>query len=96
MLLVLLLLSVLPAVAQEYPTVGQIRTRDHVIVVHSAPERLLFTIKSHVGQIIEYQRSEMWLSNHYPNVYEMVVRGIAHPPKSAAIVGSKNGEPTEE
>ena len=84
--LVLLLLA-LPLAAGEpegsHPAIGQLETRDYLIIVHDSPDGLLYTVKTRDGVIVERELPEDWLATQFPEVYETAVRGIARPPKSA-------------
>ena len=66
-----------PVCATEYPAIGQLQTRDHLVVVHSGPDGLLYSIKTHEGTLLEHQRTEQWIAAEFPAIHETLVKGIA-------------------
>lgn len=78
-LLTMLLVPPLHGAAEEFPSIGQLETREYLIVIHSSPAGILYTIKTHEGEIIEHQLSEQLLAALYPQLHESLQRGIADP-----------------
>ena len=72
------------AAASDLPAIGQLHTREHVIVVYSAADGLLFTVKDHYGVVLQDKRSAEWLAQHMPQAHATAVRGIARPPAKSA------------
>lgn len=75
----LLLLAGLPyaGVADELPAIGQLQTREYLIVVHTSTEGPVYTIMTHDEVVIEEQLTEQLLATLFPQLYETVRFGIA-------------------
>ncbi len=78
-LLAVLVVSPAYGATEELPSIGQLETRDYLIVIHSSPAGILYTIKTHEGEIIAQQLSEQLLATRYPQLHESLQRGIADP-----------------
>lgn len=78
-LLGLCLVTPVRALADDYPVVGQLKTRNHLIVIQNSPGGLLFTIKTHEGTVVEHQITEDWIASTLPDLHEILIRGIARP-----------------
>ena len=77
LLLSLAVAIVAPGCATEYPPIGQLQTSDHLVVVHSGPDGLLYSIKTHEGILLEHQKTEQWIAAEFPAIHETLVKGIA-------------------
>lgn len=78
-LLAVLFVPPLYGAVAELPSIGQLEMRDYLIVIHSSPDGILYTIKTHEGEILEQQLSEQLLATLYPQLHESLQKGIADP-----------------
>ena len=80
LLLVSLCVPWLCLAADAFPPIGQLETRDYVVIVHASPDGGLYTVKTHDGEIIAHQLPEQLLATLFPQLYQTVQQGIANPP----------------
>lgn len=82
LLLAVLFLPPLYAADREHPSIGQLETRDYLIIIHSSPDGLLYTLKTHEGEVVGHQLTDQLLATRYPKIHESLQRGIAAPPQA--------------
>ena len=81
--------SAVAAQAQQQPThkinadealpIGQLQTSEHWIVVHSAPDGIVYTVKTHDGVVVDDLLTEQQFVALYPDLYETLRNAIALP-----------------
>ncbi len=76
--------------ADAFPPIGQLETRDYVVIVHASPDGRLYTVKTHDGEIVEHQLPEQLLATLFPQLYQTFQRGIANPPDARPATASKD------
>ena len=79
--IVLALLLALPlnATADESLPIGQLVTREYWVVVHAAPDGLLYTIKTLDGIVVQEGLTGEILAALYPGVHDTLSHAIARP-----------------
>ena len=65
--------------ADEALPIGQLQTPEYWIVVHSAPDGLVYTVKTHDGVVVDDQLTEQRFVALYPDLYETLRNAIARP-----------------
>ncbi len=63
--------------ADELPAIGQLETREYLIIVHASPDGLKYTIKTHDETVVETQLTEQLLATLFPELYETLRWAIA-------------------
>ena len=66
--------------ADEALPIGQLQTSEHWIVIHSATDGLVYTVKTHDGVVVDEQLTEQRFIALYPDLHKMVRNAIARPP----------------
>ncbi len=61
----------------ELPAIGQLKTPEYLILIHTSDDGTLYTIKTHDGVVIERQLPARYLASLYPELHETLQRGIA-------------------
>ena len=76
LLLVSLCVPWLCLAADAFPPIGQLETRDYVVIVHASPDGRLYTVKTHDGEIVEKGTHAELLAKdgYYANLYRMQFR----------------------
>lgn len=72
-------LSTSPATnaSDELSAIGQLQTREYLIIVHTSAEGPVYTIMTHDEVVIEARLTEQLLATLFPELYETVRFGIA-------------------
>ena len=78
------LLGAPAAGAPDDPVIGQLKTRDHLIVIHTTPEGSLYTIKTHDGEVLVKERPLSWIALEMPELHRVLSRGVAIPDGDSA------------
>ena len=67
------------SIADEALPIGQLQTAEHWIVIHSAPDGLVYTVKTHDGVLVDDQLTEQRFVALYPELSETLRNAIARP-----------------
>ncbi|MCZ6655831.1 MAG: hypothetical protein O7C67_00910 [Gammaproteobacteria bacterium] len=63
--------------ADELPAIGQLETREYLIIVHVSRDGPLYTIKTHDETVVEAHLTEQLLATLFPELYETLRWAIA-------------------
>ena len=76
---VILLIAGLPftSVFSDPSAIGQLETREYLIVVYTSSAGPVYTVKTHDDVVMEEKLTEPMLATLFPDLYETVRYGIA-------------------
>ena len=82
-LLTMLFVPSLHGAAEEFPSIGQLETREYLIVIHSSPAGILYTLKTHEGEIIYFNNREFFSGDDMSERLGAIVSAHTRRPQSA-------------